>query len=240
MNPVGPALAVAAVAGVGLAYGVAARADRRWPRARTLAFGVGALVLGVALSPPVAMLAHHDLRVHMVQHVLVGMVAPLAIVLGAPVTLLLRTLSVASARRVTTFLRSGPVRVLSHPVVALVLNLGGMAALYLTPLFAASQTSPVLHALVHVHAFVAGAVFAWAVLAGPDPCPHPASSSVRVAVLVAGIAAHGVLAKVMYGYGRPRGFDSAAVREAALVMYYGGDLAELALAVALFARWRWR
>ena len=214
------------------------RAGRRWGAGRTTAFVAGVGLLAVAAAPPVAAWAHGDLRGHMVQHLLVGMLAPLGLVLGAPVTLALRTLPVRSARRVTRLLRSGAVRVVSHPAAAALLNVGGMYALYLTPLYAATLHAPGLHLAVHAHFLLAGVVFTWAVLAGPDPAPHPAPFRTRLGVLTLAIGAHAVLGKLMYGYGWPRGVAGAAeVEAAAQVMYYGGDLAEGLLAVALFARW---
>ena len=214
-------------------------AQRRWPRGRTAAFAAGAGLLALAGSPPIVHLAHVDFSGHMVQHLLVGMLAPLGLVLGAPVTLALRSVSVATARRTVRVLKSWPVRVLSHPVAAAVLNVGGMAVLYLTPLYSAMLASPALHAAVHAHVLVAGCVFVWSILAGPDPAPHPASMTTRTGVLVASIAAHGVLSKWMYGYGWPRGagLSAAESQAAAELMYYGGDIAEGLLAAALFARW---
>ena len=215
-----------------------ARAGRRWPAGRTAAFAGGVALLAVAAAPPLAAWAHGDLRGHMVQHVLVGMLAPLGLVLGAPVTLVLRTAPVPAARRISRALRSGLVRVVSHPAAAALLNVGGMTALYLTPLYAAMQGSAVLHAAVHGHVVLAGALFAWSVLGGPDPAPHPAPLRTRVVVLTLSIAAHAVLGKVMYGFLWPRGVAGAAeVEAAAQVMYYGGDLAEALLVVAVFARW---
>ncbi len=58
-------------------------------------------------------------------------------------------------------------------------------------------------------------------------------------MLFAGTAAHALLAKLMYGHGYPRGAGAAPedLEVAAVMMYYGGDLAELLLAVLLFAAW---
>lgn len=237
------AVALAAAAVMLGAYLAAARRQRsrgrRWSPGRTAAFASGIGLLALAVAPPVVGWAHGDLRGHMAQHLLVGMLAPLGLVLGAPVTLVLRTLPVRAARRLAGVLKSGPARALSHPATALVLNVGGMAVLYATPLFAATQTSPALHALVHVHFLAAGSLFSWAVLAGPDPAPHAPGLRTRLGVLFVAIAAHAVLAKLMYGYGLPDGtaHSLAEIRSAAQLMYYGGDLAEGLLAVALFARW---
>lgn len=61
--------------------------------------------------------------------------------------------------------------VLALPVTALVLNLGGLVALYFTPLYAVPAREPGLHNLVHLHFVASGYLFAW-VIAGPDPAPR--------------------------------------------------------------------
>lgn len=237
----GPALIVVAL--LGAAYLGAARAQRRdgrgWAGSRIAFFCTGVLLLAVAVSPPMAAWAHHDLRGHAVQHLLIGMIAPLGLVLGAPVTLLLRTVSVRRARQVAGLLRTSPVRLISHPVTALLLNMGGMVLLYATPLFAATMQSHALHALVHMHFLAAGALFCWAVLAGPDPAPYAPGLPTRLGVLFVAMASHAVLGKLMYGYGWPRGTARSMeeIQAAAQLMYYGGDFAEVLLAIALFARW---
>ena len=235
------AAALAVVAGGAGAYAAAVWAGRQrgrgWPAGRAAWFALGAGALAVAVSPPVVAAAHADLRVHMAQHVVVAMLAPLALVLGAPVTAGLRALPTAWARRASRALGSGPVRVASHPASALALNLGGMWALYATPLWGAMHHSGGVWAAVHVHMVAAGALFAWAVLAGPDPAPHAAPMGVRLGALVAGIAGHAVLSKGLVAQGWPAGHEHAEVLAAAQVMYYGGDLAEGLLLVALLAAW---
>jgi putative membrane protein len=213
------------------------RRGRRWSAWRTACWLAGLAMVAAASAPPLAALAHQDVRAHMAQHLLLGMFAPLCLVLAAPVTLALRTLPVATARRVVTYLRARPLRWLSHPLSALALNTGGMYLFYLTPLYALSTDSPALHLATQAHFLAAGALFAW-VIAGPDPAPHRPRWPVRLAVLFVSVAAHATLAKLMYAYGWPRGVhDVAQLRAAAQLMYYGGALAELLLAVALFTIW---
>ena len=174
----------------------------------------------------------------MIQHLLIGMLAPLGLVLAAPLTLLLRTLSVTRARAVTAVLRSSAFHWLSHPGTALLLNIGGMYIIYLTPLYNLTLTNPSLHYLVHFHFLAAGYLFTWSI-AGPDPAPRRPGMRTRLVVLFVSIAAHAFLSKFMYAYSWPRNtpHDMEQVREAAQLMYYGGDFAELLLVVALFAGW---
>ena len=214
------------------------RRQRRWSGWRCASFTAGVLLLGLGLAPPVAELAHHDFRGHMAQHLLLGMAAPLGLVFAAPVTLALRALPVAAARRLAALPRAPLLRALAHPVTALVLNIGGMYLLYLTPLYLLSLTSASVHVLVHWHFIAAGCLYAWSI-AGPDAAPRRASMRLRLVVLFLGMGLHAALAKIMYGYGWPRGTPHALaeIRAGAELMYYGGDLAELVLVVALFVAW---
>ena len=205
---------------------------------RMLSWTVGIGLLMVALWPPFASWMHYDLRGHMVQHLLIGMVAPLGLVLATPLTLLLRALPAQRARQVMRVLRSPGVRAVSHPVTAGVLNLGGMYLLYMTPLYAYTLAHAYLHPLVHFHFLVTGCLFAWAIVR-PDPLAHCPSFSLRLGVLFVSLAAHACLGKLMYAHGWPRStlHPPEQIREAAQWMYYGGDGAECLLAVALFAGW---
>lgn len=236
-----PALALSACA-AGYLY-LVHRARRRnpaqgWSTWRTAGFTTGLLLLAVALLPPLAPLAHGDFRGHMVQHMLIGMYAPLALVLGAPVTLLLRTLPVTSARRLTTVLHSRPARLLSHPAPALLLSTGTLPVLYFTPLYDTATAHPAGHWLLHAHFLLSGCLFAH-VIAGPDPAPARPGVPARLVWLGCAVALHAGVSQLMYG-----GFwvDVHApvpeVRGGAEIMYYGGDLAELLLAAALVATWR--
>ncbi|MFD5102112.1 cytochrome c oxidase assembly protein [Streptomyces albidochromogenes] len=236
-----PATALVMLAGGYLVLVHRARARNTAPgcgRWRTVSFLSGCALLGAALLPPLAPFAHGDFRGHMAQHLLVGMYAPLALVLGAPLTLLLRALPAARARRLTGLLHTRPVRVLAHPVTALTLSTGTLAALYFTPLFNATANQPALHHLMHAHFLLSGCLFAWAI-AGPDPAPARPGVPARLVVLGVAVAAHATISQLMYG-----GFliDVHApvpqVRGGAEIMYYGGDLAELLLAAALVATWR--
>ncbi|RUR35455.1 cytochrome c oxidase assembly protein [Vreelandella populi] len=236
-------LPLALIVLITLAYLAAANAQRYkaagWSGWRSVFFTLGSLLLAVAVAPPLMAWAHHDLVGHMALHLLIGMLAPLAWVLAAPITLLLSTLPQAGGRRVAALLQSRFVRFVSHPVSALILNIGGMYVLYLTPLYSASLDNQALHYWIHVHFLVAGYLFCWAILAEPDVSPHRLSLRFRLGVLFASIATHSLLGKLMYGYAWPRGTGHSLeeVQAAAQLMYYGGDLAEVLLAVVLLTLW---
>jgi putative membrane protein len=212
--------------------------SRTWRAGRIASFSIGIFLLAVAFVPPVSEFAHGSLRGHMVQHLLLGMFAPLGLVFGAPGTLLLRTVPVPTARRMVGLLRRYPLRLLTHPATAALLDIGGMYLLYLTPLYALALADSRLSMLVHLHFVAAGYLFTWAI-AGPDPAPHRPGRWVRLAALFGATAAHAILSKLMYAYGFPRGTpdNPTDLEAAAQWMYYGGDLAEALLAGIFFSQW---
>jgi putative membrane protein len=221
-----------------LAAATAERRRRGWSTWSTSSFGLGSVLLGWALSPPFDAYADDSFGGHMAQHIVLGMVAPLALVLGSPVTLALRSLPHPAARRLGGLLRSRPLHVLTNPWLALLLSTGGLVGLYVTPLYEATTEHAWLHHLVHLHVVLAGCLFAW-VIAGPDPAPNRPTVRTRLVVLGVSIATHASTAQLLYG-GLLVDVHEPAVemRAAGSLMYFGGDIAELLLAVALLVTWR--
>lgn len=210
---------------------------RGWSRWRTALFlcGCGVLILG--LSPQLLPFANDDFRKHMLQHLLVAMLAPIGLVMAAPITLLLRTLPSRYGRIITGVLRSRYAGIIANPAVALVLDLGGMAALYFTPLYMAMMMHPALHYLVHFHFVAAGCLYTW-VIAGPDPAPHRPSVPARLVVLGVAVVIHSVLSQLLYaGWHVAVPAPVTQLQRGAELMYYGGDIAEMLLGFALVSTW---
>lgn len=221
--------------GAAIGYAVAlwiSRGRSPWPASRTAMWYLGITFVGAALAGPLAKAAHTSFTAHMVGHLLLGMVAPLLLVLAAPVTVILRAMPVAGARSLTRFLRTPGVRLITHPVVAAGLNIGGLWALYATDLYHLMHSSVLVYALVHAHIFLAGYLFTFSIV-GVDPDPHRASMRVRSAVLILFIAAHSILAKWLYAH-PPAGVGTADGEVGAQVMYYGGDVVDVLMIVVLF------
>ena len=235
LGVLGPLVALVALAAYGAAIVGARRAGRAWPPARALSWVAGCLVAGTAVTGPLALASRTSWTAHMAGHVLLGMLAPLLLVLGAPVTLALRALPVDHARRLSGVLRSRPLRVLTEPSVAALLSVGGLWLLYATPLLALAHTSRLVGVLVHAHVLMSGYLFT-AVLVGRDPLPHRRGARHLLVVLVLALAAHDVLAKRLYadGYAPMAMVD---LEQGAQLMYYGGDAVDLLLAVLVCLRW---
>jgi putative membrane protein len=239
-TPVGllPIVAAAAVVAlyVAMAWG-RHREARGWSLWRTTSFVFGVTMLVIAVVPMSPWTAE-DLRGHMAQHLIIGMLAPTFLALSGPVTLILRSVPRRWGRRIGRALHSRPARLLAHPVTALTLTIGGLLALYCTPLYSFTTAHPVAHHLVHAHFLVSGYLFAW-VVAGPDPAPRRPSVPARLVVLGVAITVHAVVSQLLYaGVIDMVGVSPDERRGAAELMYYGGDIAELILAFALLVAWR--
>ncbi|UNO38811.1 cytochrome c oxidase assembly protein [Streptomyces sp. MST-110588] len=227
--------ALTAVAGYLLAAARLRRRGDAWPRARDAAFTTGGTALAAAVT---LTLPGGPFTAHMAQHLVVGMAAPLLLVLARPLTLLLRTVGPGPARRgLLAVARSRSAAWLVFPPLAALLDVGGLWVLYRTPLLAATHHRPVLHALVHTHVLAAGLLFSFAVCR-LDPLRHRWSTAWRGTTLLAAGAAHAVLAKTLYLTPPPgTAFGLTDLHTGAKLMYYGGDLVELALAAALAVQW---
>jgi putative membrane protein len=189
----------AALAGLLLAgwwYEVATRRlrdrGRTWPWRRSLPWWSGLGVLAVATQSGLGALDSTSFVAHVAQHVLLGMVAPLLLALGAPVTLALQSSRRPTRARLLRLLHSSPGRALTHPVLAWLLFGGSMFVLYFTRLYAATLHHTALHDLVHLHFVVVGCLFMWPV-AGIDPLPHALPFGGRLVYLAVAIPVHTIL-----------------------------------------------
>lgn len=239
--PFGPDLLLpAVVATLTLAYIVlalraAAVGGGRWPVRRSAVFVLGAGLVLWALTGPLA--ADDTFAAHMAKHLLVGMLGPFLMVLGAPMRLLLRWGPRAWRSRIGALLHARPVRFVAHPVVALILAVGLLPVVYATPLHSAATASAWGHAALHGHFLASGYLFAW-VICGPDPAPARPSVPARLAVLGVAVAVHATVSQLMYAGFFPADVEPVDLRRGATLMYYGGDLVELALALVLVTQWR--
>jgi putative membrane protein len=134
-------------------------------------------------------------------------------------------------------MHSLPARMLAAPATAVAVNLGGLYALYLTGLYQATKNNDTLHAAVHLHMFLTGCLLSW-VLIGVDPIQRRPSTPVRLAALVTAAAGHDTVAKLLYAWNLPTGGGPLAARHAgAELLYYGGTVIDVALAVIMMAQW---
>jgi cytochrome c oxidase assembly factor CtaG len=170
---------------------LSARGDR-WPMGRTAGFAAGLLVIAVATVSGLATYDDDLFGAHMIQHMLLSMVAPVFLALGAPVTLALRTLPPRGRRWLLSVLHSRAARVLTFPVLPWVLFVGSPFALYFSSWYPATLDNPALHELLHAHLLLVGCLFFWPMV-GIDPLPGRASYPLRILLLSATLPFHAFL-----------------------------------------------
>jgi cytochrome c oxidase assembly factor CtaG len=174
-------LVVAGLLAAGLLYVAGLRrvaaAGRAWPAGRTVAFLAGLAVIAVALQSAVDTYDTALFSVHVAQHMVLTMLAPPLIALGAPITLALLATGKTARRRIVRLVHSPPLRLLGHPLLAWLLFTLSLYALYYSPLFGLSLGNVWVHRLVHLHFLLTGLLFWWPIV-GIDPTRwrlHPAA-----------------------------------------------------------------
>jgi cytochrome c oxidase assembly factor CtaG len=150
---------------------------------RTALFLGGLSAIAVALESPIDAGAATRFSVHMVQHLLLTLVAAPLLVLARPLTLALQVATPQARRRlVLPLLRSRPLAVLTSPPVAWCGFALVLWASHFSPLYEAALTNPDLHALEHL-AYLGSAVLFWSAVAGVDPSPARLSPPARILYL---------------------------------------------------------
>ncbi|MFI0505490.1 cytochrome c oxidase assembly protein [Streptomyces albogriseolus] len=172
------------------------RRGDRWPVGRTVAFVTGVLSIGLVMCTALNDYGMVMFSVHMVQHMVISMVSPILLLLGAPVTLALRALPPAAVRGtkgprelLLMLLHSRYMRVVTHPLFTIPMFIASLYALYFTPLFDFLMGSAVGHAAMMVHFLAVGLVFFWPIM-GVDPGPHRPGHLMRMLELFAGMPFH--------------------------------------------------
>ncbi len=230
------------------------RRGDRWPVGRTVAFvGLG---MGSFLFATSSGLARYDtvlLSAHMVQHMVLSMVVPLCLALGAPVTLALRTLPRAPRGWLLAVLHSRVARVLAFPPLAFALYVLSPWALYFTDWYDASLRSTYVHEMMHVHLVLVGTIFFWPLM-GVDPVPGRVGYPFRLLLTVLTLPFHAFLGVTIMGQSEllagewylalragpmgawlPDAMDDQ--HRAGGILWASGDLIGIVFLVVLFAQW---
>jgi putative copper resistance protein D len=198
-----------------------AHPERPWPVGRSVAFGFGVATLAVATQSGLGRYDTALFSLHMVQHLLLGMLAPLLLALGAPVTLALQGAPRGVQVGLLRIIDHRLVRALSHPVVAWSLFSLSLFALYFTPLLGLSLRNDWVHTAVHLHFVAAGFLFCWSTL-GVDADRRRTSHAARLLAVALTIPVHALL-----GLAIQAGADDplAADEYGRVVRDWGGSLA---------------
>ncbi|MFF7594761.1 cytochrome c oxidase assembly protein [Streptomyces mirabilis] len=194
-----PFFLVACLVGLGLyGWGVVrlARRGDKWSVGRTIAFVLGVLTVMLVMCTKLNDYGMVMFSVHMVQHMVISMLSPILILLGAPITLALRALPVAATRGnkgprelLLMFLHSRYMRIITHPAFTIPLFIASLYALYFSPIFDFLMGSKTGHIAMMCHFLAVGLIFFWPIM-GVDPGPHRPGYLMRMLELFAGMPFH--------------------------------------------------
>ena len=200
----GTAAIVGAVVYLAGVYRLRRRGDA-WPVGRTFAWLLGCAVLLFTTSSGLGRYMPAMFSVHMIAHMLLSMLVPVLLVLGAPVTLALRALPTAGRGSppgprewLLAALHSRVSQFLTHPIVATVLFVAGFYGLYFGGIFDAAVSNHAAHILMNVHFLLSGYLFYWVVI-GVDPTPRPVPHLVKIGMVFASLPLHAFFGVVLMG-----------------------------------------
>ncbi len=228
----------------------------RWPVGRTIAWLCGLAVVVFATSSGLGRYGPVLLSVHMTQHMLLSMLAPIPLVLGAPTTLALRAMRPAQAPHrsgprewLVALLHSWPVRVLTHPALVTVNFVGSLYVLYLTSLLTTLMHNHLGHLYMNVHFLAVGVLF-FELLIGIDPLPRRLPHPGRILMLISVVPFHTFLGLAIMAessllgadwYGRlvrPWGVSPLSdQRTAGAIVWSFGELPTFVVLILLSIQW---
>lgn len=184
------------------------RRGEHWHPGRAAAWLGGCLVLLLATSSGIGRYGSAMFSIHLAGHMLVSMLVPVLLALGGPLTLARRALPEARDGELPGprewldgLAGSPPVRLLTHPLVALLLFAGSPFLLYFTGIFDASVRFHWAHLAIDAYFLLVGYFFAWPVI-GVDAAPRPLPNLARVGMLLAAMPADIVLGAAIMTTGR--------------------------------------
>ncbi|MFK4069724.1 cytochrome c oxidase assembly protein [Streptomyces sp. NPDC029674] len=238
-------------------WGVArlVRRGDKWPVGRTISFVIGILTVLLVMCTKLNDYGMVMFSVHMVQHMVISMLSPILLLLGAPITLALRALPVARRGSkgprewLLWLLHSRYIKIITHPAFTIPLFIASLYALYFTPLFDTLMGSKPGHIGMMVHFLAVGLVFFWPIM-GVDPGPHRPGYIMRMLELFAGMPFHAFFGIALMMATQPMigtymhppaslGIDALEDQEAAGgIAWAFSEIPSVVVLVALLFQWR--
>jgi len=187
------------------------RADIAWPPLRTVSFFTGISVLIWVTCSGLSKYAMLIFSAHMIQHMVLAMIAPIFLVLGAPITLALRALPAANepdhrnARSwIIALLHSQYSRVVTAPLFVLFIFTISLYGIYFTSAFSTLMSSHVGHIAMELHFLITGLLFTFVVI-GVDPAPRRLPYWSRLLLVLVALSLHAFFALAIMQSSSPIG-----------------------------------
>ncbi|WP_415949512.1 cytochrome c oxidase assembly protein [Streptomyces sp. KLOTTS4A1] len=231
------------------------RRGDKWPVGRSVSFVFGVLSVALMMCTKLNDYGMVMFSVHMVQHMVISMLSPILLLLGAPITLALRALPVAGRGRkgprelLLMLLHSRYMKVVTHPAFTIPMFIASLYGLYFTPLFDFLMESKPGHVAMMVHFLAVGLVFFWPIM-GVDPGPHRPGYVMRMLELFAGMPFHAFFGIALMMASEPMistylhppaslGIDALSDQEAGGgIAWAFSEIPSVVVLVALLFQWR--
>jgi putative copper resistance protein D len=212
---------------------------RHWSWNRTASFMAGLVALDVALQSPVATFTMEYFQAHVVQHLLLMVVAPPLLAMGAPMTLALQTSGRDTKVRLLGILNSRPFRWMTHPLMVAVVYYFSMFAFFLTFALDVAMRHIWLMDLINLAFLFASTLFWWPIV-GLDPIPHwRMSHGGKLANLLIGVPIESFLGLALLSTTRPAAsmYSLASTHAGAGLLWIGAELFTFLALVPVFIQW---
>jgi putative copper resistance protein D len=220
------------------AWALSAR-GRPWGWMRTASFLAGLVLVDLALQSPVAPLTMAYFEAHMVQHLLLMVMAPPLLALGAPMTLALQTSSRVTKVRLLRILNSGAFKWWSHPIPVAFVYYFSMFAFFLTSAVGVAMSHMWLMDLVNI-AFLVAAMHFWWPIVGVDYIPHwPMGHGMKMVSLVIGVPVESFLALALLTSSRPEAsmYTLSSTHAGAGILWVGAEAFTFLALIPIFFQW---
>jgi len=212
---------------------------RHWSWNRTASFLAGLAALDVALQSPVATFTMEYFQAHVVQHLLLMVVAPPLLAMGAPMTLALQTSGRDTKVRLLGILNSQPFRWMTHPLTVAVVYYFSMFAFFLTFALDVAMRHIWLMDLINLAFLFASTLFWWPIV-GLDPIPHwRMSHGGKLANLLIGVPIESFLGLALLSTTHPAAsmYSLAGTHSGAALLWIGAELFTFLALIPVFVQW---
>lgn len=185
-----------AAAGYGYALLRLHRRGMKWSNARTAWFMSGAAILVIVMSNGIGMYIPALYSMHMLGHMILSMLVPPFLVLGAPLTLVMQAWGPGVPGQpnvhdlAVALTKSRILRFITNPFINLVQFLFFFYVIYLfADLYQFAISEHAGHVVMNFIFLVSGYLYFWEVI-GPDPLPSRGPSSLRLGLIFLSMPLH--------------------------------------------------
>jgi putative membrane protein len=212
---------------------------RRWRGRRTLSFMLGLIAVDLALQSPISSMTGTYFQAHIVQHLLLMVVGPPLLAMGAPMTLALQTSSRRTKTLLLRVLHSRAFKLITHPLPVFFLYYCAMFAFFLSSALGFAMEHMWVMDLVNISFFGASTLFWWPIV-GIDPIPHwKMGYGARMGNLIIGIPVESFLGLALLEDSKTAApmYTLAGTHAGGGLLWVGAEFFTMLALIPVFVQW---